>query len=86
MVAQEFAIIDDNIILETLTDEDKANLTEQLSKLELQLRPLIEESLILKKEAREAGLKSIEQNADALGQSLAAASQKLSGHVYSKTI
>ncbi|MES2803585.1 MAG: hypothetical protein V4654_13915 [Bdellovibrionota bacterium] len=71
---------------ETLSEEDKAVLTDQLSKLELQLRPLIEESLHLKKEARNSGLKALEQNVDALGQSLAAASHKLTSHVKSQTM
>lgn len=71
---------------ETLSEEDKANLTDALSKFELKLRPLIEESLILKKDARESGLKTLEQNADALGQSLSAASQKLSNHVKQQTM
>ncbi len=71
---------------ETLSEEDKAVLTEQLAKLDLQLRPLIEEAVHLKKEARTSGLKTLEQNADALGQSLAAASHKLSNHVQSQTM
>lgn len=71
---------------ETLSTEEKANLTQELAKLELQIRPLIEEALHLKQEARNSGLKSIEQNADALSQSLASASQKLTSHVNTQTI
>ena len=66
---------------ETLSSEDKAHLAKQLGQLDLQLRPLIEEAHAIKKEAQNSGLKALEQNADALGQSLAAASQKLNSHV-----
>lgn len=63
----------------TLSSEEKAQLAEQLSSFEVQLRPLIEEALIIKKDAQKSQLKVLEQNADALSQSLTAASKKLTG-------
>lgn len=64
----------------SLTDEDKVQLAQQLAQFELQLRPLIEEALVIKKDAQKSQLKVLEQNADALGQSLTAASKKLTSH------
>lgn len=59
------------------SDEEKNRLTQELAKFELRLRPLIEEAQLIKKEAQASRLKGLEQNADALGQSLKAASSKL---------
>lgn len=60
-----------------LSDEEKNRITQELTKFEMRLRPLIEEAQIIKKEAQNSRLKGLEQNADALGQSLKAASSKL---------
>lgn len=57
--------------------EEKDRLTQELAKFELRLRPLIEEAQVIKKDAQASRLKGLEQNADALGQSLKAASSKL---------
>ena len=59
------------------SDEEKKRLTQELAKFDLRLRPLIEEAQVIKKDAQASRLKGLEQNADALGQSLKAASCKL---------
>lgn len=58
--------------------EDRAKISMRLSELELQIRPLIEEALQLKKEAQDSKMKILEQSADSLRQSLTAISEKLS--------
>jgi hypothetical protein len=62
------------------TDEQKQQLAQSLALFEIQLRPLIEEAQAIKVDAQQAKLKTLEQNADALGQSLKAVSKKLSLH------
>lgn len=59
------------------SDEEKKRLTQELAKFDMRLRPLIEEAQVIKKDAQASRLKGLEQNADALGQSLKAASSKL---------
>ncbi len=60
-----------------LSNEEKTRITQELAKFETRLRPLIEEAQVIKKDAQASRLKGLEQNADALGQSLKAASSKL---------
>jgi hypothetical protein len=61
-----------------VTEEDRVQLTRRLSEFEIHLQPLIEETQKLKKEAHDSNMKALERHADSLGQSLVAASQKLS--------
>lgn len=60
-----------------LSEEDKNRITQELANFEMRLHPLIEEAQIIKKDAQASRLKGLEQSADALGQSLKAASHKL---------
>ncbi len=62
---------------ETLSDEERAQLTSRLGEINLQLQPLIDEALVLKNEARASKMKLLEQNADSLSQSLMAVSSKM---------
>lgn len=60
-----------------LSEEEKNRITQELVKFEMRLHPLIEEAQVIKKDAQASRFKGLEQNADALGQSLKAASSKL---------
>jgi hypothetical protein len=59
------------------TNEEKALWPVKLQELEKRFAPLIEEARKLQDEAHVAKLRTIEKNADSLGQSLAAARKKL---------
>lgn len=60
------------------TEEDRAKISMRLTAFELELHPLIEEAMKLKKEAQSSKMKALEQGAESLGQSLSNISQKLS--------
>lgn len=60
-----------------LADEDRARLSMRLAEYEIQLRSLIEETERVKKVACESKMNFLEKQADALNQTLVAASQKL---------
>lgn len=60
-----------------LTDEDRAHLSMRLSDFQMQLQPLIAEALKLKQEAQDSRLKTLEQGADSLVQSLSAIGRRL---------
>lgn len=60
-----------------LSTEEKNRITQELAKFEMRLHPLIEEAQVIKKDAQTSRFKGLEQNADALGQSLKTASSKL---------
>lgn len=62
---------------EAFSEEEKVQVASRLSQIELQLGPLIEEALRLKEAAHEAKMKSLEQNADSLTQSLMAVRKKI---------
>lgn len=62
---------------EELTDDDRAHLSMRLSEFQLQLQPLIAEALKLKNEAQSSRLKTLEQGADSLVQSLSAIGRRL---------
>jgi hypothetical protein len=62
---------------ELITAEDRAKLSQRLSEIDLQIRPLIEEAQHLKNEGHSAKIKILEQGAQSLGQSLVAISKKL---------
>ncbi|KYG66445.1 hypothetical protein AZI86_05205 [Bdellovibrio bacteriovorus] len=62
---------------EELTDDDRAHLSMRLSEFQLQLQPLIAEALKLKNEAHTSRLKTLEQGADSLVQSLSAIGRRL---------
>lgn len=62
---------------QTLTEEERAQMTSRMVDFEVRLRPLIEEAQNLKKAGQEARIKILEQSADSLGQSLQAVSQKI---------
>ena len=62
---------------QTLTEEERAQMTSRMTDFETRLRPLIEEAQNLKKAGQEARIKILEQSADSLGQSLQAVSQKI---------
>lgn len=64
-----------------LSYEDRTMLLKHLADLDTQLALLIAEARVLKDEARAVNLKTIERNADSLGQSLDAARRKLSHSV-----
>lgn len=64
---------------ETMSDNDRAILTHRFAEVEQHIEPLIKEARQIKKEAQLAKMKVLEQNADALSQSLVAVKQKLSG-------
>lgn len=63
---------------ETLPPDKQSKLLMQLSEFEVQLQPLVEESIQLRQEAQQANMTMLERQADSLSQSLIAASQKLS--------
>lgn len=60
-----------------LSDEDRTQLAHDLAEFEKQLNPLIEQAQALRKEAHLARMKMLEQNADALAQTLLSARQKI---------
>jgi len=62
---------------ETISTEERAQLTASLAEFDLQLEPLIEEAQSLRKSAQAAKLKSLEANADSLAQTLQAVRTKL---------
>lgn len=62
---------------EELTDDDRAHLSMRLSEFQIQLQPLIAEALKLKTEAQASRLKTLEQGADSLVQSLSAIGRRL---------
>lgn len=64
---------------EQLTPEDRAKISLSLSQFESQLAPLIEHAQRLRREAHEAKMKSLEQNADSLTQTLQSIQTKLNG-------
>lgn len=64
-----------------LSDEEKDLLLKNLPEINSQLGVLTEEACKLKDDARTARMKTLEKNADALGQSLTAVRSKLSGLV-----
>lgn len=63
--------------VENLTTEDRLKVEMRLADFESQLAPLIEEAKSLRKEGQDSKIKSLEQGADSLAQSLTAARQKL---------
>jgi hypothetical protein len=63
----------------TLSDEDRAKLTMRLAEFEGQLSPLIEHAQTLRKEAHDAKMKTLAQNADSLTATLQAVRQKIVG-------
>jgi chromosome segregation ATPase len=60
-----------------LTDDDRAQVSMRLSEFQLRLQPLIDEALKLKQEAQTSKLKTLEQGADSLVQSLSAIGKRL---------
>jgi hypothetical protein len=60
-----------------LTEDDRAKVSMRLSEFQLRLQPLIDEALYLKKEAQTSRLKTLEQGADSLVQSLSAIGRRL---------
>ncbi len=60
-----------------LSEQDRVELGVRLTAFEIKLQPLIEEAQVLRTEGREAKIKSLEQGADSLVQSLSAIGQKL---------
>jgi chromosome segregation ATPase len=60
-----------------LTDAERTELSMRLSELQIQLQPMIDEALEIKKDAQESKMKVLEQNSESLSQSLIAISQKL---------
>jgi hypothetical protein len=62
---------------EKLSEDEKTQLPKQLGQFDGQLADLIEQAQALKDDARTANMKSLERNADALGQSLQSARRKL---------
>lgn len=60
-----------------LSFEERAKLAARLEEFESRLHPLIDEANNLRKEGQSAKMKILEQNADSLGQSLQAVSQKI---------
>ncbi|WP_413289206.1 hypothetical protein [Bdellovibrio sp. HCB337] len=60
-----------------LSIEEKARLAGRLEEFESRLRPLIDEANNLRREGQSAKMRILEQNADSLGQSLQAVSQKI---------
>jgi len=63
---------------EKLNEDERDALTKQLPELDSQLSGLIEEAQGLRVDAQQLKLKSIERNADSLGQTLLSAKRKLS--------
>jgi len=61
-----------------LSEEDRQQLAVDLSIFEQQLSPLIEQAQNLRREAHQFRMKSLEQNADSLAQTLIAARTKIS--------
>lgn len=64
---------------EKLSAEDRAQLAMRLAEFENQLSPLIEQAQNLRKDAHDSKMKTLEQNADSLTQTLRAIRQKLGG-------
>ena len=62
---------------EELTDDDRAHLSMRLTDFQVQLQPLIAEAMKLKTEAQTSRLKTLEQGADSLVQSLSAIGRRL---------
>jgi len=60
-----------------MSDDDKAMLVNRFPEVGAQLEILIEQAKKLVEEAREAGLKTLERNADSLRQSLASAHNRI---------
>jgi hypothetical protein len=61
-----------------LSDAERAQLAERLTEFEAQIRPIIEESKQLQKDAQSSKMGALVRQADSLTQSLVASSQKLS--------
>jgi hypothetical protein len=62
----------------TLTDKDRQQIAKELAQFESELNPLIEEAQNLRREAHYSKMRTLEQNADSLAQTLLAARQKIS--------
>lgn len=62
---------------EELSEQERASITSRLAEFETRLRPLIDEAQALRKEGQNSKIKSLEQGADSLSQSLLAVSQKI---------
>jgi len=62
---------------ETLTEQDQAQVSVRLGDFQTKLQPLILEAQTLRKEAQGSKLKTLEQGADSLVQSLSAIGRKL---------
>lgn len=60
-----------------LTDDDKRKIAERLKEFDSQLDPLIDEACGLRKYAAESKMKSLEQNADSLAQTLQSVRSKI---------
>lgn len=60
-----------------LSEQDRILVSMRLSDFQIQLQPLIDEALTLKKEAQNSKLKTLESGADSLVQSLSAISRRL---------
>lgn len=63
---------------ETLTDDEKSALTSRLTQLDTELEQVITDMRALQADAHQANLKTLEQNADSVAQSMGAARRKLS--------
>lgn len=62
---------------ENLTEQDQAEVAARLSDFQMKLKPLIEEARTLRTDAQGSKLKTLEQGADSLVQSLSAIGRKL---------
>ena len=62
---------------ETLSDEEQAKVAMRLGDFQQKLQPLIEEAQFLRKDAQSSKLKTLEQGADSLVQSLSAIGRRL---------
>lgn len=64
---------------QAVTDEDRRRIHATLREFDAQLEPLIGEAQTLRREAHAAKMKGLEQNADALAQTLLSVRQKVRG-------
>lgn len=62
---------------DNVTEEERARIAVRLGEFEIQLHPLIEEANAIKNVAHDTKMKTLEQSADSLGQSLLAMSKRI---------
>lgn len=62
-----------------ISEEQRHEMTASLGRVDAQLDPLIEEAQIILREARASSIRTLEQNADSLAQSLIAVRSKIRG-------